>query len=439
MITFAPPFQGLPVWMQVFFYCAFVVVLVMLAWTIALFVSARRARRGAPAPANPDGFLWVYLVPALNEEVTIADSVERLLGVECAHRLVLVVDDGSTDRTPEILRGIDAPELVVLRRNLPDARRGKAAALNDGWRYLREVLASERLSGWTRDRVIVVVVDADGRLDPHAPGYLAGQLADPRVGGIQLLVRIYNRSRVLTWFQDVEFGIYGYLYQLGRTSGGTAGMGGNGQCNRLTTLDELADDEGPWRHTLTEDQELGLRLILAGWKGVHEVRATVSQQGLSSMRPLLRQRTRWAQGNLQALTHAGPVARLHRSLLTRVDLVGSLLLPFIQFVVLIDVAATVVFLILDVGGLRSGARLVDLIPLYLLAVGAVMVGTIAWGAGRHGLVGGLWGALVANVYLFYTYLIWPVLVRAAARQLSHRRDWAKTAREPIPGATENTT
>ena len=46
-------------------------------------------------------------------------------------------------------------------------------------------------------------------------------------------------------------------------------------------------------------------------------------------------------------------------------------------------------------------------------------------------LGWLRGCLVANVYAFYTWLLWPVLVRAAARQLAHRRDWAKTAREPL--------
>ena len=84
---------------------------------------------------------------------------------------------------------------------------------------------------------------------------------------MQSLVRIYNRGHLLTWLQDVEFSVYGYLFQAGRDHWGTAGMGGNGQFNRLSALDDIADEEGPWRDRLTEDQDLGLRLIAARLEG----------------------------------------------------------------------------------------------------------------------------------------------------------------------------
>ncbi len=74
-----------------------------------------------------------------------------------------------------------------------------------------------------------------------------------------------------------------------------------------SALDDIADADsgGPWRDRLTEDQDLGLRLIEAGWNGVAEHRTTVEQQGLPGLRRLLRQRTRWAQGNLQAMSQLG--------------------------------------------------------------------------------------------------------------------------------------
>ena len=80
---------------------------------------------------------------------------------------------------------------------------------------------------------------------PMRPRMFPAHFADPTVGGVQSLVRIYNRQSILTWFQDVEFGVYGHLYQAGRNDWGTAGMGGNGQFNRLSALDDVADADRP--------------------------------------------------------------------------------------------------------------------------------------------------------------------------------------------------
>ena len=439
LIAFTGPFAGLPVWAQSLFVVVFVIILVVWVWTLALFVASRRAlRRAPPEGGSADELLWVFLVPALNEEVTIADSVDRLLTVEAKNRAILVIDDGSTDRTGAVLAGIDHPDLAVLRRVPPDARKGKAAALNAAWRHLDQLLSSGRWAGWPRDRVVVVVVDADGRLDPSTPTFVAGRFASPRVGGVQVLVRIYNRSNLLAWFQDVEFSVYGLLYQLGRTPAGIAGMGGNGQCNRLAALDSVADPDtgGPWRDRLTEDQDLGLRLIEAGWLCEQEPRASVNQQGLPGLRRLFRQRTRWAQGNLQAMAHLGVMWRLKRPWFVRFDLVAYLLLPVIHAVVGVAFFASIVLAITGVANFWGDHDWWVLIFFFLLGYGGVLMGCIARGA-RHGVPGILRGILLAPVYAAYTWLLWPVLARAAARQLTHRSDWAKTAREPLGGRVES--
>ncbi len=169
--------------------------------------------------------------------MTIADSVERLIALPVARRRIVVIDDGSDDRTAGDPRRDRPSRPLRPPRRDPDARKGKAAALNYAYRSLRE----------HRERAgtIVVIVDADGRLRASAPRFAAAHFADPAVGGVQSLVRIYNRQNLLTWLQDVEFSVYGHLFQAGRDHWGTAGMGGNGQFNRLSALDDLADEEGP--------------------------------------------------------------------------------------------------------------------------------------------------------------------------------------------------
>lgn len=439
--------DALATWEQVAFIASFTVIATSLVWNLWLFRLARSTRRLRPEPGGQnddasvsvDDFTWVFLVPAMNEEVTIADSVERLLEVRCRHRHIMVIDDGSTDRTPDVLATISDPDLVVLRRNKPHAQVGKADALNDAWRRLPSMIP-----GIDPSRTIVCVVDADGRLDPDSPAQVAELFADASIGGVQVRVRIYNRESLLTKAQDIEFGVYGLLYQAARSRMGTAGMGGNGQFNRLATLDNVAerraeveadhdgyvdaDRLGPWRDTLTEDQDIGLRMLAAGWRCGHDNRVSVHQQGVSNLRRLLRQRTRWAQGNLQAMSHLRSVPGFEVTRRARLDLIWALLQPIAGTVVGIGVFAAVWAWVTRGAGVVPDAFLVFVV-FFLLGFGGVVLG-VAARSGR-GPKGWLLGILVGVAYSAYTWLLWPVLVRAMWRQLRAKRTWAKTEREAI--------
>lgn len=427
-------YGGMPAWGAIVFSVAFVVIVVSMGWNIWLYVLSLRYRYAGPDPVEPDGFLWVFLVPALDEEITIADSVQRLLGSSCSNRKVIVVDDGSTDGTPGILESISHPDLIVLRRDLPDAQNGKAAALNHGWRHVSELLADGALGGFTAERTILVVVDADGRLEPNSPQIASGWFAQPDVGGVQVRVRIYNRHHLLTWFQDVEFGVFGMFYQAARARLGTAGMGGNGQFNRMSALDQLAERNGsggPWRDRLTEDQDLGLRLVEAGWRCGQDNRITVDQQGLPGLPRLFRQRTRWSQGNMQAMSQISQVHRVPRSLGARFDLYMWLLQPVLQGIVGIAMATSVVvWATRDVGFLPSNWFMI--VVFYLLGFTGVTLGCVA--RSGKGPINWIRGWLLATVYAAYSWLLWPVLARATFRQVFRRGNWVKTPREELATA-----
>ena len=418
------PFDGIPLVAQVLLTFAFLVIVAMCLWTVTLFVRGRRAIAGAPAAsAHADAaWTWVFLVAALNEEITIADSVSRLLALDLANRKVIAIDDGSDDRTPEILATFSDPDLYVLRRNLPDARKGKAQALNAAYRCI-----GQRLPGVDRERVIVVVVDADGRIAPTAPHFAAAHFEDPEVGGVQALVRIYNRTGFLTQMQDVEFSVYGSVYQAGRNRDGTAGMGGNGQFNRLAALDAIVEGDGPWRNRLTEDQDLGLRLLAAGWKSRQEMRAVVEQQGVPRLRPLLRQRTRWAQGNLQALDLLGATWRSPFPRAARVGEVLYLLMPLWQAIA---------------GAALAGAhasrrpRPRPDHPVRGDRAGGLRPRILELGARLHRnpprrrpqlAPGDRSRPPLCALHLAPV----PVLIRALARQIGTRREWARTDRVPL--------
>lgn len=435
-------YDGLPVWSVPIFLIA---VIMIICSTASLMLLAARAiaqlRRVSRARAVGDGlsgqeqYLWVFLVPALNEETVIADSVGRLAEVQVTHKRILVINDGSDDRTGEVLAGISDPDLTVLTRVAPQARQGKSEALNDAWRYLhRTVLGEGPYRGWDPKKVIVTIVDADGRLDPMA-GRVTWFFDDDRVGGVQSQVRIYNQNSPLTVAQDLEFGVFGSVFQLGRTGWGTANMGGNGQFNRLAALDEIAVEDaegrvGPWRAgRLTEDQDIGLRLIHAGWRGAQASDVMIDQQGLNSLRALYRQRTRWAQGGWQVFDLIRPTLRnAHASVIARLDQLGYLLLPVVQAWVGLSVVLSIVFL--TTGIARPPMTVFIVVLAYVFSALPGVIGVLLARRGR-----GLWGFVVglafAHLYLIYSWLIYPVIYRSLLRQLTGAKSWAKTKREEI--------
>jgi hypothetical protein len=104
-----------------------------------------------------------------------------------------------------------------------------------------------------------------------------------------------------------------------------------------------------------------------------------------------------------------------------------------QTIVGASLIVAIALAILDVAPFWGDLVWWQLLFFYLLGFGGVLLGCIARGAGQ-GLGGVLRGILIAQVYAFYSWLLWPVLVRATARQLTDRRGWAKTERERVTDA-----
>lgn len=77
-----------------------------------------------PQESAPD---VTILVPALNEENTIHEVISRLLGLPLSMQVV-VIDDGSTDRTPEILASFGS-QIEVITNATPG---GKGRAIRKG-------------------------------------------------------------------------------------------------------------------------------------------------------------------------------------------------------------------------------------------------------------------------------------------------------------------
>lgn len=425
-------FQGIPLPIQILFWIVLAIGLSSVFSVTVLALNASRQRRLVAKipqlPSRESDYLWVFMVAALNEEITVADAVGRLSEAHATNKVILVINDGSDDATGEILAAMDEPNLHVLTRTLPNARKGKAAALNDAYRYLlNTVLSDSRYAHWSYSRIIVGIIDADGRLDSHAPHAVGRHFTSRQIGGVQTLVRIYNIRGYLTWAQDVEFSMVGRLSQEGRSWWGTANMGGNGQFNRLSALADVADSTGPWRDRLTEDQDLGVRLIEKGWRSTQENTVAINQQGLHSLRRLYRQRTRWAQGAWESLPHLQGVKNARMGFWATCDFIYYLLTPILQLVTGAGLLAAIA-----INFFRDVPFIPASIPVLLFFVSlGFLPGFIALLHRGRGVKGTLLAVALSVPYLLYSWLLFPVLVRSLYRHLTGSTAWSKTAREHL--------
>ena len=409
-----------------------IAVILSLLYVLHLFALSRR-RRPDLLPA-PDDLLFAFVIPCLNERAVIGGTLESLLALGDEH-VVLVVDDASDDGTGDVVRGFDPRRVRVLRRELPHARLGKGDALNDAIRYLR---SSDLLQGRPHDRVIVSVFDADGRIPPDALSAVGSYFRDPRSGAVQIGVEMRNAStNLLARLQDMEFTVFTEIFQRARARIGSVGLGGNGQFVRLTALESLGDE--PWTDCLTEDLDLGVRMLVGGWKNHYCPTAAVNQQAVTSVRRWLRQRARWFQGHLQCWRLLPLVLRSALPMRSVMDMVWYLTLPVAVLLTPIAglplVAAFLMLLAMspaDAFHVLAANHGLPLLAIYVLSFGqSYLCAYVYWMRGRVSLGKAI---LLAHAFEGYSHLwliagwwaLWNVVRR--------KRGWAKTARvaEPDP-------
>jgi len=404
-----------------------ILTVIIVGYTLTMFVAGATIRHDRGEA--PDGLRFVILIPCLDEGLVIGRTIDRLLALRTRHRFaVMIIDDGSTDDTADVVDRYDDDRVWLFQRTAPEARQGKGEALNAAYRALR---AKVEAGGTSPDDVIIVVLDADGRLDANALDAVAPSFAEDDRAAVQIKVRIHNApDGIIARLQDIEFASFTEVFQRGRSRLGAAGLGGNGQFARLSALMDLGDS--PWSDCLTEDLELGINFLLDGWRNDFCPDVAVSQQGVTDVRSLVRQRTRWYQGHLQCLRFLPSILRSDLRPWAKFDLsfhlLNAVVMLVLQTVSLVWIGAVAYLVATQPAATTSamfgGARI---LVLYALAFGlAPFVAVIYWRT--EPTVSIPRGILYAHLYVLYGYLWYFAGVRATFRHLTGQRAWAKTAR-----------
>lgn len=433
MPGYAPPVVDLSVlsWVVTGIVCYYVIL-----WLFSL--RPRPAVRNASS-AGESSPVMIVLVPALNEELVLDETLASLSRMTYrGEQRVLVIDDGSTDLTGQIAErwSLADPRIRVTHRVLPEARQGKSEGLNHAYRLLREWLDARDpwLAGAGIGEVIVAIVDADGVLAPGTLDRVAPYFSDPACGSVQIGVRIGNaRVNLLARMQDIEFVGFTAVVQVARDWLGSSGLGGNGQFTRMSALAGLGAE--PWRRgALTEDLDLGLRLVVQGWRTRFCHTAHVVQQGVETWKALSKQRTRWIQGTYQCWRYVPALLRARGAgWMGRFDLVLYLLLCTTVLVVsfMMIVNGLALLGVVDTGlQLPSSATewAVGLVTQVLLAGSLLCIFVGAYQ--RHSGNPFRWWALpwAAIAFTAYGYIWLLVSMRSLWNLLRGRNAWVKTER-----------
>jgi cellulose synthase/poly-beta-1,6-N-acetylglucosamine synthase-like glycosyltransferase len=387
-----------------------------------------RLLAGGPVPRWEDFELY-FMIPCLNEEAVIARTVIALHDPTGRSR-VIVIDDGSDDATGQQASYTDTPGVTVLRRELPNARKGKGAALNYGFAH---VLADVRSRGLDPNQVLVVVMDADGRLSDGAVSAVLPLFDNPEVGAVQLAVRIRNRAtNFLLQFQNHQFWTLSSLSQFGRISTSTVSLGGNGQFARLSALNTIGPE--PWSASLTEDLDLSVSLALRGWRLTSTPRAAVDQQGVETLSALVRQRTRWYQGHMMEARRLPEIFRSPEvNHAAAVELTLYLLVPWmfdlpwslLYHIILVELFININHLHLFAGG--PGAKAIAVVVWYFLGFWPAVI-TAIMAKFRDRRLSWLNAFKLGHAFVITNYLSYVCAWKALYRIVRGQNAWAKTAR-----------
>lgn len=380
-------------------------------------VQARREGRMLFPDVDPDRFVTV-MIPAFNEEAVIERSIRTVLASTDVRIEIIVIDDGSKDRTSEIVASAFADEPRVRLLTLENG--GKARALNRGL----ELATGE----------IVIALDADTQFEPTTIARLARWFGDPKLGAVAGNAKVGNRVNLVTKWQALEYITAQNLERRALASLNAMtvvpGAVGAWRLEAIRSVGGYPDD------TLAEDQDLTIAIQRAGWKVHYDQFAVAWTESPENFKGLAKQRYRWAYGTLQCLwKHGSIIGRGKPRGLAWVGLPQAIVFQIVLAAIspIIDLALIVSFaltwLAVEQHGWGENQHSIDKMLAYWLIFTAIdlLAAIVAFALERREKWSLLW--LLIPQRIGYRQVMYYVVLKAIAQALRGPRvGWGKLQR-----------
>ena len=360
------------------------------------------------------------LIPARNEELVIDQTIRRMLEFDYpSDRMeVIVINDGSTDRTGEIISSWASKDKRIRLFDIPkeESGQGKSAALNKALKVTRFEA--------------VAIFDADNIPERDSLKRLCRSLvADPKLAAVTGKFRAYNRNQtLLTRLVNLESIVFQWTVQAGRWYflKISALPGTN-----FVIWKRVVERLGGWdQQALTEDTELTFRIYEHPGLYIKFLPTAVTwEQEPERLKVWVRQRTRWARGNLYIISKYARRIFQRKPRSTAIELINLLYLYYLfTFAILFSDLAFV----LSLFGLVHIRVIGPYFELWILAVCLyVLEVMLALSFEREDSFSNLFVAVIA--YLTYTKLWVIIALRSFWFEYIRKesRAWDKTQRVEV--------
>jgi len=302
--------QALVDWVAFFFFSFFAHFVIYVFYVGDILMSARliiiglcatidrfRTRKNFASPEYQPRV--AVLVPAYNEEKVIARTIRSVMMSNYKNLRIVVIDDGSKDKTFEVASTTYPDQIVSGRLTvLTKPNGGKADALNFALEHI--------------DEEIYVGIDADGVIAHDAITNLVPHFANPQIGAVAGNAKVGNRINLWTRWQALEY-ITSQNFERRALDLFDVVMVVPGAIGAWRTAAVRAGG-GYHTNTVAEDADLTMNLLEQGYSVIYEDQALAFTEAPVNADGLMRQRFRWSFGILQAIfKHRGAIAK-HRAM-----------------------------------------------------------------------------------------------------------------------------
>lgn len=222
------------------------------------------------------------IVPAYNEEITAIKTIQSLLQLEYFKFEIIFIDDGSKDKTYELVNASYGKHPMVRVFTKPNG--GKASALNFGLAQAKYEFA--------------VCIDADTQLKNDAIQQLMAYFTDNEIGAVAGTVKVGNENNIITMWQSIEYitaqNMDRRAFDLINSITVVPGAIGAFRKDAIVKAGGFTSD------TLAEDCDLTMRILKLGYVIKNSAEAIAYTEAPETLGALLKQRFRWSFGVIQS-------------------------------------------------------------------------------------------------------------------------------------------